>query len=304
MRCRPLDYAGQQPADREVVSVLRDVSERKAQEQAIAIARAETERASAAKSRFIATMSHELRTPLNAVIGFSELLTNESLEIDAGRKREYAELINESGRHLLSVVNGILDVSKMETGNFDITPEPFSPAAAIETCTELLALKAREAGLDLTTRLAAELPEVVADRRAFTQILINLISNAVKFTPRGGRVTVSALCDGPKLAVTVEDTGVGIGEADLPRLGEAFFQARSSYDRRHDGSGLGLSIVKGLVDLHGGDVDIRSRVGEGTRVTVRLPIDGEDRRPPVDPIKLAERNRQGTATDNRVRKSA
>jgi two-component system, cell cycle sensor histidine kinase DivJ len=304
MRCRPLDYAGQQATDREVVSVLRDVSERKAQEQEIAIARGETERASAAKSRFIATMSHELRTPLNAVIGFSEMLTNESLEIDAGRKREYAGLINQSGRHLLSVVNGILDVSKMETGNFDITPEPFSPAAAIETCTELLALKAREAGLDLTTRLAAELPEVVADRRAFTQILINLISNAVKFTPRGGRVTVSALCDGPKLAVTVEDTGVGIGEADLPRLGEAFFQARSSYDRRHDGSGLGLSIVKGLVDLHGGDVDIRSRVGEGTRVTVRLPIDWEDRRPPVDPIKLAERNRQGTATDNRVRKSA
>jgi len=307
MRCRPLDHAGRAPAEREVVAVLRDVSERKAQEQAIAIARAETERASAAKSRFIATMSHELRTPLNAIIGFSEILTNETIEIDAARKHEYAQLINDSGRHLLSVVNGILDVSRMETGNFEIMPEPFAPTGAIATCTELLALKAREAGIELTTRLPLELPEVVADRRAFNQILINLTANAVKFTPRGGRVTVSALRDGSKLAVTVEDTGVGIGEDDLPRLGEAFFQADSSYERRHDGSGLGLSIVKGLVDLHGGDIDIRSRVGEGTRITVRLPIDGAS---PASPVKLAGRDRSATKTsgdkspDNRVRKSA
>ena len=112
-----------------------------------------------------------------------------------------------------------------------------------------MALKAQEAGVELKIRIAADLPEIVADRRAVNQILINLISNAIKFTPRGGRVSVSALCDGPKLAVAVEDTGVGIGEADLPRLGEAFFQARASYDRRHDGTGLGLSIVKGLVPL-------------------------------------------------------
>ena len=127
---------------------------------------------------------------------------------------------------------------------------------------------------------------MVADRRALNQIMINLISNAIKFTPRGGRVTVSAECDGSKFTMSVEDTGVGIGEADLPRLGEAFFQARASYDRRHDGSGLGLSIVKGLVRLHGGDIDIHSRLGEGTRVTVRLPIDCEGDRPPADPIKL------------------
>jgi cell cycle sensor histidine kinase DivJ len=307
MRCRPLDHvAGKQdPADREIVAVLRDVSERKTQEQAIEFARLETERASAAKSRFIATMSHELRTPLNAIIGFSEMLTNNAIEVDAGRRFEYAKLINDSGRHLLSVVNGILDVSKIETGNFAITPEPFAPASAIETCTDLMALKAQESGLELRTRLAADLPEVMADRRAFNQILINLISNAVKFTPRGGRVTVSALCDGPKFALTVEDTGVGIGEADLPRLGEAFFQARASYDRRHDGSGLGLSIVKGLVQLHGGDVDIRSRLGEGTRVTVRLPIDREGSRSASNPIRLAERSRgRAMATDTRVKKSA
>ena len=296
MRCRPLDYGAQEgepenkPAEREVVAVLRDVSDRKAQELTIDAARADTERASAAKSRFIATMSHELRTPLNAIIGFSDMLTNETIELDAARRLDYARLINESGRHLLAVVNGILDVSKMENGNFEITREPFAPAAAIESCTDLLALKARDSGIELKLRLAHGLPDVAADRRAFNQVLINLISNAIKFTPRGGAVTVSALCDGPNFAVTVEDNGVGIGEADLPRLGEAFFQADASYDRRQDGSGLGLSIVKGLVGLHGGDVDIRSRLGEGTRVTVRLPIEG-DRPRAANPIKLvAERN--------------
>ena len=204
------------------------------------------------------------------------------------------------------MVNGILDMSKMETGNFEITPEPFAPAPAIGSCCDLLALKAQEAGVELKTRIAADLPEIVADRRALNQILINLISNAIKFTPRGGRVSVSALCDGPKLAVAVEDTGVGIGEADLPRLGEAFFQARASYDRRHDGTGLGLSIVKGLVRLHGGDMDIRSRLGEGTRVTVRLPIDCEGARPAVEPIKLVtERVREFAAAANiQVKKSA
>ena len=298
MRCLPRESGA---GEREVIAVLRDISERKSQDRAIETARAESERADAAKIRFIATMSHELRTPLNAIIGFSDMLTNESLELDPRRKLEYAKLINDSGHHLLSVVNGILDVSKMENGNFEITPEPFTPAPAIESCADLLALKAQDAGVELTMRIAPDLPDVAADRRAFNQILINLISNAVKFTPRGGRVTVSARCDGPKLAVTVEDTGVGIGESDLPRLGEAFFQGRASYDRRHDGTGLGLSIVKGLVHLHGGEVDIKSRLGEGTRVTVRLPFEIANH-----PVTLVtERNRGlSTATDNRVKKSA
>jgi cell cycle sensor histidine kinase DivJ len=204
------------------------------------------------------------------------------------------------------VVNGILDVSKMETGNFEITPQPFAPAPEIESCTDLLALKAQEAGVELSMRVGPDLPEVTADRRAFNQILINLISNAVKFTPHGGRVTVSALRDGPKLAVTVEDTGIGISDTDLSRLGEAFFQARVSYDRNHDGSGLGLSIVKGLVHLHGGEVDIQSRLGEGTRVTVRLPLECEGGRSESDPVKLVtKRNRNfPMATNDRVKKSA
>jgi cell cycle sensor histidine kinase DivJ len=304
MRCRPLDRAAD---GREVVAVLRDVSERKAQEQAVESARAESERANAAKSRFLATMSHELRTPLNAIIGFSDMLTNESLVLDPAREKEYARLINESGRHLLSVLNGILDMSKMETGNFQITPEPFAPAETIAGCCDLLALKAHEAGVALKTRIAPSLPEMVADRRALNQVLINLISNAIKFTPRGGLVTVGAVCDGEKLSVTVEDTGVGIGEDDLPRLGEAFFQARASYDRRHDGTGLGLSIVKGLVKLHGGDMDIASRLNEGTRVTVRLPVDCEGARAaPPDPVRLValRANELAEAAKLQVRKSA
>jgi cell cycle sensor histidine kinase DivJ len=297
MRCLARESAG----EREVIAVLRDITEQKSQDRAIETAREESERADAAKIRFIATMSHELRTPLNAIIGFSDMLTNDSLDLDPGRRLEYAKLINESGRHLLSVVNGILDVSKIENGNFEITREPFAPAPAIGSCTDLLALKAQDAGVALTTRVTPDLPEVAADRRAFNQILINLISNAVKFTPRGGRVTVSARCDGQKLAVTVEDTGVGIGESDLPRLGEAFFQGRGSYDRRHDGTGLGLSIVKGLVHLHGGEVDIKSRLGEGTRVTVRLPFEIAHH-----PVKLVTERNEGlaTAADNRIRKSA
>jgi len=264
MRCRPLDQVTEDDTDaeHEVVAVLRDVSERKMQESALELARKESDRANAAKSRFLATMSHELRTPLNAIIGFSDMLSKETMVLDAARQKEYARLINESGCHLLSVVNGILDMSKMETGNFQITLEPFAPAQAIGCCCDLLAPKARDAGVDLMVRIAPTLSELVADRRAVNQILINIISNAIKFTPRGGCVTVSAIGDGPKLAITVEDNGVGIGEDDLPRLGEAFFQASASYGRRHDGSGLGLSIVKGLVHLHGGDMDIRSRLNE------------------------------------------
>jgi cell cycle sensor histidine kinase DivJ len=306
MRCRPLDQAADRNGEREVVAVLRDVSDRKIQERALEIARSEQERANASKSRFLATMSHELRTPLNAIIGFSEMLTNDQIDLAPARKLEYAKLINESGHHLLSVVNGILDMSKMETGNFEITPEPFAPATATMSCCDLLALKARDAGVEIKTRIAPGLPEIVGDRRAFNQILINLISNAIKFTPRGGRITVSAQCDGPKFVVAVEDTGVGIGADDLPRLGEAFFQARASYDRRHDGSGLGLSIVKGLVKLHGGEIDIRSRLGEGTRVTIRLPLDCEGGRGVPDPIQLVT-ERAGEfadAANTLVKKSA
>src|SRR5690606_34604784 len=145
-------------------------------------------------------------------------------------------------------------------------------------CCDLLALKARDAGLDLVLRVPADLPEITADKRALKQVLLNLLSNAVKFTDRGGQVTVSAHSELNRMVITVEDNGIGISESDLPQLGSPFFQARSAYDRRHDGTGLGLSIVKGLVALHGGDVDIKSTLGKGTRIAVTVPINCEPAR--------------------------
>jgi cell cycle sensor histidine kinase DivJ len=169
---------------------------------------------------------------------------------------------------LLSVVDGILDASRMSARKFEIKPESFAPTPEIESCANLLALKAREAGVELRLNIGTDLPAVVADRCAFNQILINLISNAIKLTPREGQVVVSATRERTKFELTVEDNGIGIDESDLPRLGEAFFQAGASCEHRHDGSGLGLSIVKNLVHLHAGDVAIQSRLGKGTRVTV------------------------------------
>jgi cell cycle sensor histidine kinase DivJ len=277
MRCRPLEqHEGQAP---EVVAVMHDITGRKLQEDALEAARADAERADAAKGRFLATMSHELRTPLNAIIGFSEMLTRDNeLPLDADRRREYARLINESGHHLLSVVNGILDMSKIESGNFELVPEPFSPREAVGNCCDLMALKARDNGVDLSCRAPETLPQMMGDKRAFKQILLNLLSNAVKFTGRGGRVTVSVVVEGASLMLSVEDTGVGIGSEDLKRIGDPFFQAGKTYERRHEGTGLGLSIVKGLVSLHGGSMRINSRVDTGTTVTVQFPLNREGAR--------------------------
>jgi len=270
MRCRPFAQAS---VEAEVVAVMRDVTDRKIQEQALELARTAAELADASKSRFLATMSHELRTPLNAIIGFSEMIVQEDvLMIDAARRKEYAQLINDSGQHLLSVVNGILDMSKMESGNFEISPEPFAPREALVNCCNLLALKARENGVDLVTRAPEDLPVMTGDPRAFKQIVLNLVANAVKFTERGGCVTVSVAVEGPRLILRVTDTGVGIAVDDLKRIGDPFFQAGKTYQRKHEGTGLGLSIVKGLVGLHHGEIDVQSKVGEGTTVAVALPL--------------------------------
>ena len=271
MRCRPLDRVPS--PDAEVVAVMRDVTERKLQQQALEEVRAAAEQADAAKTRFLATMSHELRTPLNAVIGFSEMIIQEDLlMLDAARRKEYAQLINDSGQHLLSVVNGILDMSKMESGTFELAPEPFLPRAALVNCCSLLALKAREGGIDLVTRAPDDLPGMTGDPRAFKQIVLNLVSNAIKFTERGGTVTAAASVEGARLVLRICDTGVGIAAEDLKRIGDPFFQAGKTYQRRHEGTGLGLSIVKSLVALHGGEINLQSRLGEGTTVTVALPL--------------------------------
>ena len=275
MRCRPLEQAWQAATsgEAEVVAVMRDVTDRKIQEQALDLARSAAEQADAAKTRFLATMSHELRTPLNAIIGFSEMIVQEdTLMLNAARRKEYAQLINDSGQHLLSVVNSILDMSKMESGNFEISPEMFAPRAALVGCCNLLALKARESGIDLVTRAPHDLPDMSGDPRAFKQIMLNLVANAIKFTERSGKVTVSADVEGPRLVLRVSDTGVGIAAEDLKLIGAPFFQAGKTYQRRHEGTGLGLSIVKSLVGLHSGEMTVQSKIDEGTTVTVALPL--------------------------------
>jgi cell cycle sensor histidine kinase DivJ len=300
MRTRAIE--AEHDGQREVIAVLRDVSDRKAQEQALAEARSEADRANIAKSRFVATMSHELRTPLNVIIGFSEMLSKEVALLDSARREEYARLINESGHHLLSIVNGLLDMSKMEIGSFEITREPFALSRVVNSCCDLMALKASQAGIALERRVAESLPDILADQRSVTQILLNLLSNAIKFTERGGRVSVTVSCQGGSAVLEVEDNGVGVDADDLSRLGEPFFQARASYDRRQEGTGLGLSIVKGLVKLHGGQIDIYSRLGKGTRVAVRLPVDGVSLYKPDFPAALP---RAATVTaDYRVKKIA
>ncbi|MBR1168490.1 PAS domain-containing sensor histidine kinase [Bradyrhizobium sp. DASA03005] len=275
MRCRPLDQdrARDVTCEAEVVAVMRDVTDRKLFEQALDQARSAAEAADAAKTRFLATMSHELRTPLNAIIGFSEMIAQEqSLMLGAAQRKEYAQLINDSGQHLLSVVNGILDMSKMESGTFEIASEPFAPRASLLHCCNLLALKARENGIDLITDAPQDLPVMTGDPRAFKQIVLNLVANAIKFTERGGQVCVSAAVSGSQLTLRISDTGVGIAPDDLKRIGAPFFQTGTTYQRRHEGTGLGLSIVKSLVALHLGELTVQSRLGEGTAVTVKLPL--------------------------------
>lgn len=275
MRCRPLDgdQRCEATSELEVVAVMRDVTDRKLSEQALDQARNEAEAADAAKTRFLATMSHELRTPLNAIIGFSEMIAQEqTLMLAASQRKEYAELIHASGQHLLSVVNGILDMSKMESGNFEIASEPFAPRASLMHCCNLLALKARENGIDLITDAPQDLPVMTGDPRAFKQIVLNLVANAVKFTERGGQVTVTAAASASQLTLRISDTGVGIAPDDLKRIGAPFFQCGKTYQRRHEGTGLGLSIVKSLVALHLGELTVQSKLGEGTAVTVKLPL--------------------------------
>ncbi len=288
MRCRRME-AESEGDDISVVSVMRDVSESKAQEQAVEAARRDAERANGAKGQFLATVSHELRTPLNAIIGFAEMLMSEKdLRIEYERRTEYATTIRDSGHHLLSVVNSILDMSKLENGQFEILPERFALKPVIEGSLQLVTLKAEDGGLRLKTRLSPAVGEIVADKRAVRQIIINLLSNAVKFTDRGGQVEISTELRGGEVHIAVADTGIGIAEEHLSRLGEAFFQVGQSYDRRYEGTGLGLSVVKGLAELHGGRLAVESRLGEGTTVSVVLPTNCE--RPREDDERLAVLN--------------
>lgn len=273
MRCRPMPQADGSDQSA-VVAITRDISQHKEYAAQLLRARGEAEGANRAKSQFLASMSHELRTPLNAIIGFSEILERELFgKLGEERYRDYARLIHESGEHLLGVVNGILDMSKIEAGKFSIEREPFSVGALVESCCDVLRHTAETKGLTLTSQVADGLPELAADKRACKQMLLNVISNAVKFTEKGGWVTVAASIEGGNMVFAVSDNGIGISEKDLPRLGNPFVQAASSYDRSYEGAGLGLSVVRGLAQLHGGSLELESKLGKGTTVRIALPLE-------------------------------
>ena len=242
--------------------------------QAVALAesRQEAETASRAKSQFLANMSHELRTPLNAIIGFSDVMTKGVFgPIGSPRYLQYAADINRSGQHLLELINGVLDMSRIEAGQHALSPEEVELAALAEECLGYVSVRAEESGVALENATGAERLRVRVDRRALRQILLNLLSNAVKFTPRGGRVRIEARSEGKAVAISVADSGIGIPAADIERIFEPFQQAESTVARRREGTGLGLSITKNLVALSGGSIAVASEVGKGTTITVRLP---------------------------------
>jgi len=256
-----------------IIVFVRDTTERRRFEEELIAARDRAEIASRAKSEFLANMSHELRTPLNAIIGFSEILIDERL---AGVRppREYATDIHESGLHLLNIINDVLDMAKIEAGKIMLEEEMIDIAVEIDAALRMVAPRADDGALALATDIERGLPLVFADRRLFKQIMLNILSNAVKFTPRGGAITVRARREaGGRLAVSVADTGIGIRQADLERVLQPFGQAESGLARRYEGTGLGLPICKALAELHGGTIEIASTPGAGTTVTVRFPAD-------------------------------
>jgi PAS domain S-box-containing protein len=239
-------------------------------------AKEEAEAADQAKSVFLANTSHELRTPLNAIIGFSEIITKELFgPLGSPKYREYVKDIYESGVLLMDLINDILTFSKASAGKMTLTEEPVAIAAVIDSAIRLVHEEARTRGLALTTEVDDRLPLVGADERKLKQILLNLLSNAVKFTPPRGGVTVRAFCNqGGDLVVVVADTGVGISAENLPRMMIPFEQAAAQWHRsRGQGAGLGLPLVKSLVELHGGVFTLESEPGAGTTATVRLPAD-------------------------------
>lgn len=246
-------------------------------------ARAEAEYANRAKSNFLAFMSHELRTPLNAVIGFGELMEAEPFgPLGSPRYKHYAGMIVEGGRHLLGVINAILDLTRIESGKFELRREALALNEEVDMAVRLVRVQAENRQVALTCDEAAlrALPEVLADRSALRQVLLNLIGNAVKFTRPDGQVSITGRqeprpesgLDADWLRLSVSDTGIGIAPDDLRRLGEPFFQSGPVMARRAEGSGLGLAITRQLVALHGGRLEIESVLGQGTTVSVVLPL--------------------------------
>ncbi len=258
-----------------LIAVLRSNEEVAALRKRLASVSDHAEGLEIAKSRFLAAVSHELRTPLNAIIGFSDMLLNDMAgPLNDPRQKEYVGLVRDSGHHLLSVVNAILDVSRIEAGVYTADPESFPFREALDLCRAMLSQQAGDKQVALVLDVPSDPGEIHADRRAVRQILINLVGNAIKFTPTGGTVVVGCRRGDTHLEFWVRDNGIGMSQDDLARVGRPFTQVQNDYTRQFEGAGLGLSLVKGLVGLHKGSMVIESEPGMGTTVTVALPLAG------------------------------
>jgi cell cycle sensor histidine kinase DivJ len=279
MRCRPHTAEADIGTPREVIAFIRDISERKAQQRTLEEVGSEAAGIAERQTELLATLGHELRTPLNAIGGFSKVMADElQMPRDDVRWRSYARLIHEASTHMLAVVDAMLEVSRTGGQTGIVAAEPVDPAQMIRDCCAMLALDMRRAGIELILHVDQNVPCLVTDRRALRQILTNVLSNAIKFTDRGGRIIVRAHAESGGLHIEVEDTGIGIAHEYLPRIFEPYFQADNKNGRRGQGRGLGLAIVKSLVTLLGGELAIASRPEKGTRVTMRLPFAPPSRR--------------------------
>ena len=254
-----------------LLAVVRDATAERDRQAALEQARQDAEALASGKSRFLANMSHELRTPLNAIMGFSDIMRARMFGPLPDKYSEYGELIHDAGQHLLDLINDVLDMSKIEAERFELSREAFDAREAVSAALRLLRVQADGAGVHLRGVISQSALDVDADRRAIKQIVLNLVSNALKFTPTGGAVTVTAQGYDGVFELVVADTGVGISREDLDRLGRPYEQAGDP-TRRQMGTGLGLSLVRSFSELHGGEMVIESTVAEGTSVTVRLPV--------------------------------
>lgn len=230
------------------------------------------EKANRLKSEFLATMSHELRTPLNAIIGFAEVLRDEVIGPLNGDQKGCLDDIHSSGQHLLSMINNILDFTKIEAGKFELKYEEFSLETVIAEVLHAISEFSDKKGISIHTHIHANIPHIVADKIKFKQIMFNLLSNAVKFTAKNGTITINVKLVEQYVQIGVSDTGIGIKSEDIDKLFKPFFQLDSSYSRRYEGTGLGLVLTKHLVELHGGKIWVESNYGKGSTFTFTLPV--------------------------------
>jgi signal transduction histidine kinase len=258
-----------QPAS---LSWLSDITRRKSIEEELIKSKEAAEFANRTKTEFLANMSHELRTPLNAIIGFAEVIKDEMFgPVGLPKYAEYARDIHTSGRHLLDLINDILDLSKLEAGKLELREEDVSLRTALEDCLTLIRNRAEKSDILLATDVEPRLPKLRCDERALKQVLLNFLSNAVKFTPAGGTVTTRIRRAAEGIEVSVSDTGIGMSEADIQVALAAFGQVDSKLARQQQGTGLGLPISKSLIELHGGMLTVKSAPGKGTTMIAAFP---------------------------------